>query len=216
MEPWYLGGHAHAGHIGEQILVGNAVGREAGSRRARHLTPACHLQLILCTVGIHHHAPRGVFKVEPDAVSLCPIMRPYSAVLPFLPLLDLHCIETAGSVTDGAVDKLVALGLAMNAHKAHCDAADGHPWRVLQEARFAVGAEPSEKRHDPAEKAHHQADIQITDIRRHGMFLLGLSPGLGRRHDHTMDISRHLYKGPLFRPKVTGSSIVLLRVRRAT
>jgi hypothetical protein len=106
-------------------------------------------------------------------------------------------------VSDRAGDELVAFGLAVNSHKAHGNAADGRPWGVLEEARLAVGAEALEKRYDPAEKAHYEPDIEITDIRRHGMFLLGLSPGLGRRQDHIMDISGRIRKALMSLRKVT-------------
>ena len=86
--------------------------------------------------------------------------------------------------------------------------------RVLKEARLAVDAEALEKRYDPAEKAHCEPDIEITDIRRHGMFLYGLSPGLGRSHDRIMAISRRIYKSSQSIRKVNGSGLVLLLVRR--
>jgi hypothetical protein len=85
--------------------------------------------------------------------------------------MDLHDAVTAGRVRDGALNKLVALGLPVNADKAHGDAADGRLGGVLKKARLAVGTEALKKRYEPSEKAHNEPDIQITDIRRHGIFL---------------------------------------------
>jgi hypothetical protein len=100
--------------------------------------------------------------------------------------MDLHDVVTAGRVRDGALDKLVALGLPVNTDEAHGDAADGRAGRVLKEARLAVDAEALEKRYDPADKAQRQPEIQINDQCRHGIFLLWYfpfrdKPGIGSK-----------------------------------
>jgi hypothetical protein len=45
----------------------------------------------------------------------------------------MDLVNAARGVADRAFNRLIACGLAMNAHKAHGNAANGYRWRALQQ-----------------------------------------------------------------------------------